>query len=231
MSESDRLIAELVNVDKNYGEDRQVLKSCSLSVPKGESVAVVGPSGSGKSTLLNLLAALDTPTEGNVRIDGEDLSEMNESALAALRNRKIGFVFQLHHLLDQCTVGENVLLPSLPAGQSKEAVTRARKLLDRVDLGDRVHDFPGRLSGGQRQRVAVVRALVNKPALLLADEPTGSLDGRTAGEVADLLADLQQEEQVAMVVVTHSEQIAARMSRVLHLVDGQLVEKENGAAS
>ncbi len=220
---------ELIHVSKDYESplDRQaarVLRDVNLKVDSGRSLAIVGPSGSGKSTLLNIIGALDRPTSGEVRLDGEDLGRMTDAQLARIRNKRIGFVFQLHHLLPQCTVIENVLIPTLadPSRSSHEARDRAMTLLDRVGLTDKVHHRPGELSGGQRQRVAVVRALINRPALLLADEPTGSLDKATASEIADLLVDLNRTEGTALIVVTHSGELAAHMERGYELVAGTL---------
>lgn len=217
----------LDNVTKRYdGPDgaaaAPVLQGVMLSVAAGESIAIVGPSGSGKSTLLNIMGTLDRPTSGSVRLDGQDLANLGDDALAAIRNRRIGFVFQLHHLLPQCTALENVLVPMLAGGGPKDAQDRAARLLERVGLKDRMDYRPGQLSGGERQRVAVARALVNKPALLLADEPTGSLDRAAAEHLTDLLAELNREEGVTLVVVTHAAPLAARMGRVMELKDGRL---------
>jgi ABC-type lipoprotein export system ATPase subunit len=203
----------------------EVLRDISFKVGAGASVAVVGPSGSGKSTLLNMIGALDRPTSGRVVLDGQDLAGLNDVELARVRNHKIGFVFQLHHLLPQCTVLENVLVPTLAdrgrAG-SPEVQERAMELLERMGLDDWLLHRPGELSGGQLQRVAVVRALINRPKLLLADEPTGSLDGKSADKIADLLVELNRSEGVAMIVVTHSAGLAGRMGRVMELSEGQL---------
>ncbi|MBS3734861.1 MAG: ABC transporter ATP-binding protein [Phycisphaerae bacterium] len=225
-------LLELIDVHKRYTADGPaVLRGLSLRLDAGERLTVTGPSGSGKSTLLNLIAALDAPTSGRVRLDGTDLATCSETHLATLRNKRIGMVFQLHHLLPQCTVWENVLVPALAAGgPSAETEDHARRLLDRVGLGDhapggsRAGDRPGRLSGGQRQRVAVVRALVNAPALLLADEPTGSLDRRTADELAGLLCELNAEQGVALIVATHSRRLAGQIGSVRPLREGALGE-------
>ena len=231
MTEDTRPIVEVRDVIKYYDPHRPVLQSCCLDVMAGESVAIVGPSGSGKSTLLNLIAAIDTPVSGSVLVDGTDLATLDHNQLATMRNRKIGFVFQQHHLLDQCTTGENILLPALPYGGVQDCAIRAKQLLEKADMLDRINDFPSRLSGGQQQRVAVIRALINNPAVLLADEPTGSLDRDTAEKVVDMMIELQQSEKISMIMVTHSEQIASRMSRVLYLLDGKLVEHGNGETS
>ena len=224
-------ILELHGVAKHYpGPDGQpgpaVLEGLDWQVERADAVAVTGPSGSGKTTLLNLLGALDRPSEGRVILDGEDLSTRSDTQLAAVRSRKIGFVFQLHHLLPQCTVLENVLVPTLAGGVAcSGAGDRARDLLDRVGLADLANRRPGQLSGGQRQRVAVVRALINRPALLLADEPTGSLDRRSSDGLADLLLQLNEQEQVTLIVVTHAEHLADRMNRRYDLVDGRLAQR------
>lgn len=225
----DRVILELVGISKRYespegAEATEVLREISLKVKAGESVAIVGPSGSGKSTLLNLIGTLDRPSAGCVILDGKDLSQLDEKELARVRNREIGFVFQLHHLLGQCTVLENVLIPTLVnRGIDREEVEgRGKKLLQRVGLEARMGYRPGQLSGGERQRAAVVRALINRPKLLLADEPTGSLDRGASETLAELLVELNQQEQVTLIVVTHSLSLAERMGRVLELRKGKL---------
>jgi ABC-type lipoprotein export system ATPase subunit len=209
-----------------------VLNDVSLEVARGESLAIVGPSGSGKSTLLHLAGTLDRPTSGTVALNGQDLSQLSEERLAQVRNRQLGFVFQAHYLLPQCTVLENVLVPTLagpgttPAessGKSELPAARASRLLARVGLSERTLHRPGQLSGGERQRVAVVRALINQPELLLADEPTGALDHASAQQLGQLLTELNREEGVTLIVVTHSRELAARMGRVLELRDGRLV--------
>jgi lipoprotein-releasing system ATP-binding protein len=208
-----------------------VLRGVNLALAEGESVAIVGPSGCGKSTLLHLLGTLDRPSSGAVRLDGEDYAGLDDKALAAHRNRKIGFVFQAHHLLPQCTVLENVLVPMLVNGVTPEGHERALRLLDRVGLSDRLTHRPAQLSGGECQRVAVVRALINRPRLLLADEPTGSLDRAAAEVLSTLLAELNRDEKVALVCATHSHRLAARMGRVLSLVDGILQPGEEGVVA
>lgn len=220
-------LAELVGVTKSYGaaDDPPVLRGVDFAVAPGESVAIVGPSGCGKSTLLNILGTLDRPTSGKAFLGGRDVSSLDELELSRLRAREVGFVFQLHHLLPQLTVLENVLVPALVADGARAAEERARRLLDRVGLSHRLGHRPGRLSGGECQRAAVARALVNRPRLLLADEPTGSLDGAAAEGVADLLFGLNREEGVALVVVTHAPALAARAGRVLELREGRLRER------
>jgi ABC-type lipoprotein export system ATPase subunit len=225
---------ELINVAKSYespgaADDLCVFKDINLKVEQGQSLAMVGPSGSGKSTLLNIIGALDYPTSGEVLFEGEDLSSLSEAELARIRNREIGFVFQLHHLLPQCTVLENVLIPTLTgkAWRSREeSQQRASNLLQRVGLEEWASYRPGELSGGQRQRVAVVRALINSPKLLLADEPTGSLDKEAAQNIFDLLAELNQSQKVTLIAVTHSLRLAERLGRVLELDNGVLVHRE-----
>jgi lipoprotein-releasing system ATP-binding protein len=208
-----------------------VLRDLSLEVQAGESVAIVGPSGSGKSTLLNLIGTLDRPDHGTVALDGQELTRLDAGALARIRNRKLGFVFQSHHLLPHCTVFENVLVPTLATADRalrQGTEDRARRLLDSVGLGDRLGHRPGQLSGGERQRVAVVRALINEPQLLLADEPTGALDRASALQLGDLLVRLNREQGLTLIVVTHALDLAGRMGRVLELRDGQLTPR--GAA-
>ncbi|MDD4101126.1 MAG: ABC transporter ATP-binding protein [Kiritimatiellae bacterium] len=200
-----------------------VLCGVTMRVNAGESVAVTGPSGSGKTTLLQLIGALDIPDSGSVLVNGRDLGGLDERASSLLRNREIGFVFQAHHLLPQLTALENVLVPAWGGDASAGYAERAGQLLDRVGLAERAHHFPGQLSGGERQRVAVARALVMRPGLLLADEPTGALDHATAGGLIDLLLRLNSEEQTTLIVVTHSADCALRMGRRVELRDGVLV--------
>lgn len=225
-------LLELKHIGKQYGAVNtaaaiRVLDGINLTVQAGRTLAVVGPSGSGKSSLLNIIGTLDRPSSGSVTLDDEDLGKLSEEALAGLRNRKIGFVFQQHHLLPQCTVLENVLLPVLAchhsASERQSYTQRAAELLDRVGLSERQHHRPGQLSGGEAQRVAVVRALINRPSLLLADEPTGSLDQHSAQSLGNLLVELNQSEGTALMVVTHSMALAERMGRVLRLENGSLL--------
>lgn len=206
------------------GDPLPVLCALSMEVARGESVAVVGPSGCGKSTLLNLIGTLDQPTSGSITFDGRDLGELDDTELAALRNREMGFIFQSHHLLPQCTVMENVLVPTLAQGSATATdEDRARRLLQRVGLGERLAHRPGQLSGGERQRAAVVRALINEPQLLLADEPTGALDEATADKLGQLLVELNTEENLTLITVTHSPDLAARMARTVKLAEGQII--------
>jgi len=215
------------NLSKDYptrSGPLSILRAVSLTLQRGESLAVMGPSGSGKSTLLHLLGTLDTPTSGRVMLDGTDPFTLPEGELAAFRNRRIGFVFQDHHLLPQCSVLENVLVPTLVSRESKPAETEAyaRQLLDQVGLAHRLDHRPAELSGGERQRVAVARALVLKPSLLLADEPTGNLDRTSARTIGEMLLELHRQQQTILVVVTHSMDLARTFPRVLEMNDGTL---------
>jgi lipoprotein-releasing system ATP-binding protein len=220
-------LLELTKVTKKYDGSHDaspVLSDINLRVNAGESIAIVGPSGCGKSTLLNLVGALDHPTSGKMTFDGKELSSLSESELAHFRNESIGFIFQSHHLLPQCTALENVLVPTLVNKNAKDSQARARKLLDLVGLSGRMDYLPGKLSGGERQRVAVVRALINQPKLLLADEPTGSLSRAGAESLAELMLDLNKEENMALIVVTHSLSVANMMDKVYTLDEGVLSE-------
>ncbi|MDP6443503.1 MAG: ABC transporter ATP-binding protein [Pirellulaceae bacterium] len=206
-----------------------VLEGASLTLSLGENVAIVGPSGSGKSTFLHILGTLDNPTSGTVTLGGQDPFELSEPELARFRNENIGIVFQDHHLLPQLTVLENTLTPALAQGSpSSSCIERARALIERVGLTDRVDHRPAELSGGERQRVAVARALIQHPKLLLADEPTGSLDRSTAREIGELLIEIQREEQTMLVVVTHSRELSDSMSQVMEIDSGRLVQQTNG---
>jgi lipoprotein-releasing system ATP-binding protein len=201
-----------------------VLRSVSLELAPGESLAVMGPSGSGKSTLLHILGTLDRPTSGDVRLDGKNPFALSEPELADFRNRHVGFIFQDHHLLPQCSVLENVLIPTLVGDTDRNAAEKwARTLLERVGLSGRLEHRPAELSGGERQRVAVARAMVRHPVLLLADEPTGNLDRHTAQAVGQLLFDLHRQEKTVLVVVTHSVELARTFPRQLEMNDGTLV--------
>jgi lipoprotein-releasing system ATP-binding protein len=214
------------NVTKQYptrSRPLEVLRGVSLSLDPGENLAIIGPSGSGKSTLLSIIGTLEGPTNGRVLLDGVDPATLNERGLAAFRSRRIGFVFQDHYLLPQCSVLENVLLPAVPLGAVEEAtIRRAEMLLERVGLSDRSTHRPAELSGGERQRAALARALINGPELLLADEPTGNLDRTTAMQVGQLLVDLQNTEPMMLIVVTHSERLAERMQKRRELDAGVL---------
>ncbi len=224
-------LLELQDVSKRFdspesGEHLEVLRGINLELARGASLAIVGPSGSGKSTLLNIIGTLDRPSSGTVVLSGRNLSSLTDEELAAVRNEKIGFVFQSHYLLPQCSVLENVLVPTVPLKgrrNDKAVVERAKKLLARVGLGERTSHRPGQLSGGERQRVAVVRALINEPEFLLADEPTGALDAASAAELARLLLEVNQQDGVALIVVTHALDVARQMQRLYELRRGELM--------
>ena len=211
-------------ISSENGEPLRVLRGLSLEVARGESIAIVGSSGCGKSTLLNLIGTLDQPTSGTLTFDGRDLSQLDAEELALLRNCEMGFIFQSHHLLPQCSVMENVLVPTIAhRTTSASDEERGRRLLERAGLDERLSHRPSQLSGGERQRVAVVRALINEPQLLLADEPTGALDEDTADKLGQLLVELNREENVTLITVTHSPSLADRMDRTVKLSDGQII--------
>ena len=217
---------EVEDLHKEYPTPRgplHVLSGVSLTLKRGEAAAVMGPSGSGKSTLLYILRALETPTRGSVRLDGEDPFGLLAGALAAFRNQRVGFIFQDHCLLPQCTVLENVVAPTLVARTADgHALARGRPLLEQVGLSERLGHRPGQLSGGEKQRVALARALIRGPHLLLCDEPTGNLDQRAAARVADLLLELHRRQETILVVVTHSPELAARLPVRFELADRAL---------
>jgi len=221
--------AELVadNIVKEYptpGEPLRVLNGVSFTLARGDNLAILGPSGSGKSTLLSILGTLEPPTSGSIRLAGEDPFALDEAALAAFRSRRVGFVFQDHHLLPQCNVLENVLIPFLADGDATENdQQRATQLLSRVGLAERLTHRPAELSGGERQRVAIARSLVREPLLLLADEPTGNLDRTTAASITDLLLELQAERNAILIVVTHSTALASALKNRMELDAGRLV--------
>ncbi len=213
------------SIQKRYptrGDELTVLRDVSLALDVGESAVILGPSGSGKTTLLNILGTLEPPTEGRVVLDGCDPYLLSPRQLARFRNRRVGFIFQDHHLLPQSSVLENVLLPTLTEARDEDMAVRARELLERVGLGQRLEHRPAELSGGERQRVAIARALINRPKLVLADEPTGNLDRKTAERVGELLAELHRDRDLVLLVVTHSETLAQRFARKYELVDGTL---------
>jgi ABC-type lipoprotein export system ATPase subunit len=220
---------EVSRVSKSYDTPAgplSVLRDLDLSAGAGETVAIVGPSGSGKTTLLNLLGALDQPSSGSIVIDGVKIAELNPEAAARFRNRSIGFIFQLHYLLPQCTILENVLVPRLAGGWDEDESTvrsRAESLLEQVGLKDRMLHRPWQLSGGEQLRVAIARSLINRPKLILADEPTGSLDPSTGDRIGDLLLRTNEIAQAALVVVTHNPALARRMKKTFRLDAGRLV--------
>ena len=216
------------NVTKDYPTPTgplRILESVSFSMAPGDAAAIMGPSGSGKSTLLYILGALDRPTSGTVTLGGDDPFTLDANALAAFRNRRIGFVFQDHALLPQCSVLENVLVPTLVGAADPDAPSRAKSLLERVGLSSRLGHRPAQLSGGEKQRVAIARALVRQPQLLLCDEPTGNLDAGSADAVATLLFELHEAQKTVLVVVTHSDVLAARFSVRFHLQQRTLVRR------
>lgn len=215
------------NICKTYREgtlDTQVLKGVSFELKKGELASIIGSSGSGKSTLLHILGALDDATQGHVTFLGQDLAQLSSNKQAKLRNQHLGFVYQFHHLLADFSALENVAMPLLIGGmQTSEAKAKASALLDKVGLSHRIDHRPAELSGGERQRVAIARALVNSPDLVLADEPTGNLDHKTALSIYDLMRELNQESGTAFLVVTHDGELAGKMDRQLHMQDGLLL--------
>jgi lipoprotein-releasing system ATP-binding protein len=216
-------VRDLTREYPTRAEPLRVLRGVTFQLARGDVLAIMGPSGSGKSTLLHIAGTLDKPTAGEVAINGRNPFDLPEAELAAFRNREVGFVFQDHHLLPQCSVLENVLLPTVVAAEhDTDPEVRARQLLDRVGLSDRLQHRPAELSGGERQRVAVARALINRPTLLLCDEPTGNLDRATAQAVGDLLLDIARAERATLIVVTHSAELAARFPKRMELKDGHL---------
>ncbi len=219
-------VAELITVSKVYGSGDltvRALDQLDLTVHRGDYLAVMGASGSGKSTAMNILGCLDRPTSGSYRLIGQSVEQLDDDALADVRNRSLGFVFQQFHLLPQATAMDNVMLPMIDAGvPAEERRERAREALERVGLAQRLENRPNQLSGGQQQRVAIARAIINRPALLLADEPTGALDSQTTAEVLDLFDDLHRQG-ITLVMVTHEDDVAARARQVARFQDGRLL--------
>ena len=221
------IILEGVTKIYNLGSVQvSALDGVDLSIARGEMVAVMGVSGSGKSTLMNILGCLDVPTSGYYALDGEDVGSLGDDQLAYIRNRKVGYVFQTYNLLPRLSALANVELPLLYGPGSRHRRQRAREALERVGLGDRMRHRPAELSGGQQQRVGIARALVKEPAILLADEPTGNLDSRSSEEIIDILARLNREEGITVIVVTHAPEIAARTNRIISMLDGRIVADE-----
>jgi lipoprotein-releasing system ATP-binding protein len=220
-------LLKVKNISKEYVSPRgtlRILSDISLSLSRGEAVSIMGPSGSGKSTLLHILGALEPPTSGTVTLNGRDPFQLNARGLAAFRNKEIGFIFQDHCLLPQCSVLENVLTPTLVSENHGDQTARARKLIEQVGLRERIDHRPAELSGGEKQRVALARALIMEPQLVLCDEPTGNLDQRSADVVASLFLELHQRQQNILIVVTHNPELAARFPRRLQLKDQRLEE-------
>ena len=222
------MLLQLKNISKGYGESgthsfRPVLKELNFQLKKGEKVSIIGPSGSGKTTLLNLIGAMDLPNSGEIIFDGKNITTYSKNELASFRNRHLGFIFQLHHLMPQLTLWENVLLPVLPQGKvTKEQKEWAEHLIHKVGIWEQRKQKPSEMSGGECQRTAVVRALINKPKLILADEPTGALDEANAIALSDLLVQLSDEENVTLVTVTHSSELAGKMDKQYLLRNGKL---------
>ena len=225
-NQSSNAVLKCENLSKTFTEgpsEVEVLKDISLSVARGEQVAIIGSSGSGKSTLLQLLGGLDLPSNGRVEVTGHDMASLDEASRGQLRNESLGFVYQFHHLLPEFSAIENVGMPLLIRGlKPKEVTKRAVSMLERVGLSHRLNHKPSELSGGERQRAALARALVTNPACVLADEPTGNLDGKTAEQVYELMREVNRELNTSFIVVTHDLNFAKKMDRTLHLVDGQI---------
>ena len=223
----DEIVISTQNLKKTYRMGHvevHALNDVTIEIKKGELVAIMGPSGSGKSTLMNILGCLDLPTDGSYILDGEKVSQMRDSELAAIRNRKVGFVFQSFNLLPRASALANVELPLSYSGTTRGRREKARQALQKVGLADRIRHKPTELSGGEQQRVAIARALVNEPAILLADEPTGNLDSKAGREIIELILDLNKSRGMTVIIVTHDPKIAAETQRVIQLQDGQVVE-------
>ena len=219
-------VRRLVKRINSGSHEVEILRGIDFSIPAGQFVAIMGPSGSGKSTLLGLLAGLDTPTEGRIFLDGEEINRLSEDQMALLRARKIGFVFQSYHLVPTLTAEENVRLPLDLAGDGSQGAERARELLESVGLADRLDHYPVQLSGGEQQRVALARAFVSKPPVVMADEPTGNLDSTNGRHVLEMLLDLNRQERTTLILVTHDHELASLADRLITLKDGEVVSDE-----
>jgi len=225
------MLIEIKNITKSYGNPEEgthriVLNNLSLNIEEGESVALLGPSGSGKTTLLNMIGALDHPDSGSILFKDKSITDLSGKDIDNFRNQEIGFVFQSHHLLPQCTLLENVLIPTLVGtskAQRSQKISQAESLLREVGIWEYKDKLPGKLSGGECQRAAVVRAMINQPSMLLADEPTGALDKKNVNTMADLLLKLNKENNLTLVIVTHSEALASRMNKTYNLSDGKII--------
>jgi len=220
-------VRDLTKVLVSGAQHLEILRGIDLTVPKGEVLAIEGPSGSGKSTLLGLLAGFDSPTDGSIKIDGEEITGLDEDQLALLRGRKLGFVFQSYNLISTLTAEENVMLPLELRGDAGKPQERARELLSSVGLENRASHYPAQLSGGEQQRVALARAFACNPSILLADEPTGNLDSKTGGIVLELLLELNRSEGATLVIVTHDPALSSLTDRIVHLRDGRIVGGHN----
>lgn len=224
---SDKYIIQIKNLTKIFGDGVEIkaLDGVDLDIKRGEFLSIIGPSGSGKSTLLNQIGILDTPTSGTTLLNGVDVTKMSDKERSRTRNKELGFIFQYHHLLPDFNALENVMMPLLISGiKSSQAREIASKVLDEVGLGDRMKHRPNQLSGGQNQRVAIARALVNKPSIVIGDEPTGNLDSKASDSIYELLRKLNREHEQTFILVTHDEQMAAKTDRIIRLVDGKVVE-------
>jgi len=224
---SDKYIIQIKNLTKIFGDGVEIkaLDGVDLNIERGEFLAIIGPSGSGKSTLLNQIGILDTPTSGTILLNGIDVTEMSDKQRSRTRNKELGFIFQYHHLLPDFNALENVMMPLLISGiKSSKASEIARMVLDEVGLGDRMDHRPNQLSGGQNQRVAIARALVNKPSIVIGDEPTGNLDSKASENIYELLRKLNREHNQTFILVTHDERMAAKTDRIIRLVDGRVAE-------
>ncbi len=224
---SDKYIIQIKNLTKIFGDGVEIkaLDGVNLDIERGEFLAIIGPSGSGKSTLLNQIGILDTPTSGTILLNGIDVTKMSDKQRSKTRNKQLGFIFQYHHLLPDFNALENVMMPLLISGiKSSQAREIARKVLDEVGLGDRMDHRPNQLSGGQNQRVAIARALVNKPSIVIGDEPTGNLDSKASENIYELLRQLNREHNQTFILVTHDERMAAKTDRIIRLVDGRVAE-------